>query len=213
MKLYHSPLSSSARRVSVTAHHLGLRLDERLVNLGSPRDRQMLSAINPNGKIPVLEDGDLVLWESHAIMQYLCDRTPDQTLYPVGLRARADVNRWLFWISSHLSPAVGPINFERMWKKLVIPGAGPDQAIIERYQGFFHQAARVLEGQLADRPWLCGAELTLADISAGATLMYLEVTKLPVDPYPRLRAFVDRVRALEAWKATSPDTTLLALVA
>jgi glutathione S-transferase len=212
MKLYHSPLSSSARRVSVTAHHLGIRLQERLINLGSPRDRQMLGTINPNGKIPVLEDGDLVLWESHAIMQYLCDLTPGQSLYPTPLRARTEVNRWLFWISSHLAPVVAPINFERLWKKMISGGA-PDAALIERYEGFFHHAARVLEGHLADRPWLCGDQLSLADISAGSTLMYMEATRLPVDRYPRLRALVSRVRALESWKASEPDTTLLSLVA
>jgi glutathione S-transferase len=212
MKLFHSPLSSSARRVSVTAYHLGIRLQERLVNLGSAADRQMLAAINPNGKIPVLQDGDLVLWESHAIMQYLCELTPGQSLYPTGLRPRTEVNRWLFWVSSHLAPAVAPINFERLWKKLVSGGA-PDPALIERQEGCFHLTARVLEGHLANREWLCGDQLSLADISASATLMYAEVTRLPVDPYPRLRALISRVRALPAWKTSEPDTTLLPMVA
>ena len=202
MKLYHAALSSSARRVTITAHHLGLRLDEQLVDLRRPEDRARLIAINPNNKIPVLEDGDFVLWESHAIMQYLCDKAgPQQTLYPAELRARADVNRWLFWSSSHLAPAVGPINFERMWKKWVT-GGDADPALVARHEGFFHLAAKVLEGHLADRTWVSGRDLTLADISIGATLMYAEKTQLPLEPYPRLRAYLGRVRALEGWKAT-----------
>ena len=51
--------------------------------------------------MPVLDDDGFVLWESHAIMQYLADKTPGQTLYPTGLRERSDVNRWL-WCAAHL---------------------------------------------------------------------------------------------------------------
>ena len=203
MKLYHAPLSSSSRRVTITAHHLGLRFDEQLIDLGRPADRARVLAVNPNGKIPVLEDGDLVLWESHAIMQYLCDKTSPQELYPRDLRARTDVNRWLFWSSSHLAPAVGPINFERMWKKFTT-GGDADPVLIARYEGFFHFAAKVLEGHLGDRTWVSGRDLTLADISITATLMYAIPTRLPLDPYPRVRAHFDRVRALPAWKATEP---------
>src|SRR5262245_1014734 len=115
MRLHHNPMSSSSRRVTVTADLLGMKLDERLIDLPVPEQRAALAALNPNAKIPVLEDGDFVLWESHAIMQYLCDHAPGQLLYPRELQARADVNRWLFWISHHLSPVVGAIGYERMW--------------------------------------------------------------------------------------------------
>jgi glutathione S-transferase len=88
MKLHYGNLSSNSRRVRMTAKLLNLPLDEVSVDLRSPADRAKLVEINPNSKVPVLVDGDFVLWESVAIMQYFCDRTPGQTLYPTEPRAR-----------------------------------------------------------------------------------------------------------------------------
>src|SRR4051812_48484698 len=95
MKLYTHSMSSSARRVNVTVAHLGISIDQRMIDLRSPADRAELVAVNPNNKIPVLVDpaNALTLWESHSIMQYLCDREPARgaELYPTELVARADV--------------------------------------------------------------------------------------------------------------------------
>src|SRR5580698_2908951 len=98
MKLFHHPMSANARRAVMTALHLRAPVDLVFVDLakGAQREPQFLRR-NPNGKVPVLEDDGFLLWESHAIMQYLAEKTPGQTLYPEGHRDRADVNRWLFW--------------------------------------------------------------------------------------------------------------------
>jgi glutathione S-transferase len=207
VKLIHHPLSSSSRRASVTAAHLGIALEHRLIDLGKPEDRAAVAAINPNAKIPVLVDGDLVLWESHAIMTYLCGKTPGQTLYPTDLAERADVDRWLFWTASHLSPCVAPINFERMWKRFTA-GGEPDASVIARYERFFHQFAAVLDKHLIGRTWIAGDRTSLADLSVGATLMYAQPTKLPIDAYQNVLALVARVHALPAWQATEASRVL-----
>ena len=82
MKLHYANMSACSRRVSITVALLGLTLEENIIDLRRPTDRVALRALNPNEKIPVLEDGELVLWESHVIMQYLCNKTPGQQLYP-----------------------------------------------------------------------------------------------------------------------------------
>ncbi len=103
MRLYHHPMSSNARRAVMTVLHLGVDVDLVLVDLAKGEQRRPeYLRLNPNGKVPVLEDQGFVLSESHAIMQYLADRTLGQTLYPEAIQARADVNRWLFW-SAHLN--------------------------------------------------------------------------------------------------------------
>ena len=119
MQLYHHPFSPSARRVLMAADHLGVVLDLVEINLASPDDRRRIEEVNDNGKIPVLVDDGFVLWESCAIMQYLADGTPGQTIYPQERVARADVNRWMFWSAQHFSPAIGVIAWENMWKKVV----------------------------------------------------------------------------------------------
>ena len=94
------------------AVHLGVALDLVEINLASPDDRLRVEALNANSKGPVLVDGPLVLWESCAIMQYLADRTPGQTLYPQDPAARADVNRWMFWTCP---PAAGSPAMASPW--------------------------------------------------------------------------------------------------
>src|SRR5690349_3867301 len=95
MRLYYSPFSPNARRALMTATHLGVPVERLLVDLrkGEQKRPEYLK-LNPNGKVPTLDDDGFVLWESRSIMMYLCDKTPGQTLYPSELRARADVNRW-----------------------------------------------------------------------------------------------------------------------
>src|SRR5690349_10100545 len=101
MRLYQHPISSNARRVRLTVAHLGIEVEEVLINLMSEEDRRRLGEINPNSKIPVLEDDGLLLWESCSIMQYLAEKAGAHDLYPVELKARADVNRWMFWCAQH----------------------------------------------------------------------------------------------------------------
>lgn len=202
MRLHYANMSSSSRRVSVVVAHLGVELEHHTVDL--MKDRKALTALNPNGKIPVLEDGDLVLWESHAICQYLCELTPGQELYPRELRPRTDVQRWLYWVSAHLSPAAGAIGFEKLWKKLVT-GGDPDPAQIARHEVFLHQFLKVLDDHLANRTWISGKALSLADYSVAATLMYERRAELPIGSYRHVRALLDRVHEQDAWKRTEPD--------
>ena len=85
-------------------------------------------AINPNGRVPVLVDGDFVLWESTAILRYLSNKRGG-ALVPTDARAAADMDRWLSWQLSHLGPAMSKVAFERIVKKLTGQGA-PDEAAI-----------------------------------------------------------------------------------
>lgn len=69
MRLYHHPISSNSRRVMMAAIHLGLRLDLTEISLMNADDRRRRAELNPNGMLPVLQDGQFILWESCAIMQ------------------------------------------------------------------------------------------------------------------------------------------------
>jgi glutathione S-transferase len=206
MKLYTHGLSSSARRVNLTVQHLGLEIETRQIDLRRPEDRAELVGVNPNNKIPVLVDeaAGITLWESHAIAQYLCDRSGSTELYPAEIVARADVNRWLFWVNAHLAPNVGYITFEKLWKKFVQAGSEPDAAVIERHERFLHATLGVLDRHLADRTWLVGKTLTLADYSVASTLMYRVPTQLPLDAYQHVMNHLARVEGTPAWKATEP---------
>lgn len=203
MQLYTHPYSSNARRVKLVAHHLGLTLDMIDIDLGSPADRARLAAVNPNGKVPVLVDDDFVLSESCAIIQYLADCTPGQTVYPTDTMARADVNRWLFWSAQHFAPAISIFTWENVWKKRVT-GQDADPAELARGAQELEETARVLDAHLAGREWICGDQLTLADFAVAAPVMYRQMASLPLDGYPNLLAWFERVQQLPAWQATNP---------
>lgn len=199
MQLYYNPISSNARRVLLAASQLGIQLDLVEINLMNEADRRRLAELNDNGKIPVLVDEGFVLWESCAIMQYLADSKPGQAIYPQEPLARADVNRWMFWACQHFAPAVGVIAWENVWKKMVT-GEGADAGELARGAADLAQAAEVLDKHLAGREWLVGDSVTLADYAVAPPLMYRERARLPLDGYPNLLAWFDRVRALPAWR-------------
>ena len=201
MQLYYNHYSSNTRRVLLAADHLGVAFDLVEINLASQDDRRRLSEVNDNGKLPVLVDGDFVLWESCAIMQYLAEGTPGQTVWPQDRQARADVNRWMFWSCQHFGPAVGVLTWEHIWKKFVT-GQDPDAQEVARGEADLAEAARVLEKHLSTRRWLVGDDVTLADYAVVAPLMYKEKTRLPLDGYPHLLAWFERIQALPAWRNT-----------
>jgi glutathione S-transferase len=204
MQLYYNSYSSNTRRVQLAADHLGIEFDLVQINLASQDDRRRLEEVNANSKIPVLIDGDFILWESCAIMQYLAEGVPGQTVWPQERRARADVSRWMFWACQHFSPAIGVLTWEYIWKKFVT-GQDPDPKEVARGESDLAEAARVLDKHLATRRWLAGDDVTLADYAVAAPLMYMDKARLPLDGYPHLLAWFGRIQALPAWQRTAHE--------
>ena len=203
MKIHHSPFSSNARKALMTAIQLGVDFDPVLVDLAKGEQRKPdFLALNPNGKVPVLVDGDFVLFESQAIMAYLADKTPGQTLYPTDLRARADVNKWLFWSANHWGPSIAIFNWERVVKKFLGLGE-PDAGHIARGEALFHEFAKVLDAHLADREWISGKGVSLADIAIGCPLMVTVPAQIPITPYANIQKWFARVQELDSWKKTA----------
>ena len=132
MRLYVHPLSSNSRRATLVARHLDLDIELVSVALesGAQKSANYLR-LNPNGRVPLLIDGDFGLWESHAIMQYLADRAGADDIYPREVQARGDVNRWLFWSACHFAPACALFIRERVSKKVLRLGEA-DPAEIAR---------------------------------------------------------------------------------
>jgi glutathione S-transferase len=203
MKLYFHPMSGNSRRVLLVATHLEVPLERIVVDItkGEQRGEPHLQR-NPNGRVPVLDDDGFLLWESRAIMQYLSEKTPGQTLLPTDARGRAEVSRWLFWCAAHMSQA----NFILVQENFVKPlmGRPADPADGARGAALFAQYAPVLDTHLAGRSWVAGDRLTLADFSLAAGFALAGPARLPVADYPNLRAWLGRVQELDAWKRTAP---------
>jgi glutathione S-transferase len=201
MKLHVFPPSPRATKVIALANHLGLPCELRQVHLfKGEQGRPEFAVLNPNKKMPVLEDDGFVLWESNAILQYLAAKKPQSGLWPSDARAQADVLRWLFWETAHWSPACTPMAFERVVKKLAGLGE-PNLEEIAKGDETFHRFAAVLDGQLKGRKWVLGDALTIADFAIGSPMTMAEAAQYPLAGYPEIRRWYGELAALPAWKA------------
>ncbi len=204
MKLYINPLSPNVRRVRLTAAVLGLQLEEKKLDFtkGEHKNPEYL-ALNPNGAVPTLVDGDFVLTESRAIMQYLASKKPESGLLPRDEQARADVTRWQFWDSSHFSPQLGTLAFERLLKGMMGLGE-PDQRKIDDALAGFRRFGAVLNKRLDGKQHVVGSSLTIADLTIASSLMYAKQCDLPIGEFPNVQGWFSRISDMEAWKKTSP---------
>ncbi len=214
IELYVFPPSPRAFRVMAVANHLGIDTTLRLVDLlkGEQKTPEF-TALNPNTRMPVLKDGDYVLWESCAIAQYLAGKKPESGLLGTGERERLDITRWQFWDIAHWDPACTVFIFENLVKPNVLKGGEPDQAVIAKGMEPFHRAAKVLDGQLKGRKFVTGERLTIADFSIGAAMNLAEAARFPLEPYGEIKRWYGTLRALPAWQRTLAQCAMPAAAA
>jgi glutathione S-transferase len=205
MKIYDFAPSPNARKVRAVAYELGLSPTWVVVNIfkGESRSPEFL-AKNPNGKIPLLEDGDFLLWESNAIITYLAAKHPEKGLLPSDPQQRADVDRWLFWQASHVMPAIGKLAFERVVKKFFGDDSPPNQAVIEAGLGELRSVCEVLDKNLANKEYLTG-KLSVADFAVAAFLTIREMIGFDISPYKNLSAWQARMEARDSLKKALDD--------
>ena len=211
IELYVFPPSPRAFKVMAVANHLGLDTAIRVVDLrkGDHKAPDFV-ALNPNMRMPVLRDGDFVLWESNAIMQYLAGRKPQSGLLPTDERGRLDITRWQFWDASHWDPACAVFVFEHVVKPALLGINEPDAAALAKGAELFNRAAPVLDGQLKGRAYVTGATLTLADFALGASMIMAEAARYPLAPYGEITRWYAALRALPAWQKTQAQCTMAA---
>lgn len=204
MKLYMNSMSPNVRRVRLTAAVLGLQLEEKNLDLSKGEHKQPeFLAINPNGAVPALVDGDFVLTESRVIMQYLVSKKPESGLLPRDEQARIDVMRWQFWDSSHFSASLRTLMFERFLKPMFGLGE-PNAASIEEALTNFRRFAAVLDKRLDGRQYVVGDSLTLADLTLAPSLMYATQTQVPLAEFPNIQKWFSRISDMDAWTRTTP---------
>lgn len=203
MKLYHNPLSPNVRRVRLTAAVLGIELEEKSLDFakGEHKNPEYL-ALNPNGAVPTLVDGDFVLTESRAIMQYLASKKPESGLLPRGEADRADVTRWQFWDASHFSPQLGTLGFEKIIKGMMGLGE-PDAGKVQEALGNFRRFAAVLNKRLEGKQYVVGNALTIADLTLASSMMYAKQVDAPLAEFPSVQSWFSRITDLDGWKKTA----------
>jgi len=122
-------------------------------------------AMNPNGRVPTLVEGDFVLWESNSIMRYLVlAHRGASPIYPQAPKPRASVDRWLDWTLSTLQPVDRPV----FWALVRTPVEKRDMVAIQKDANAEAVQWRIVDAQLATRRFIEGDDFTIADIALGA---------------------------------------------
>jgi glutathione S-transferase len=166
LTIWGRPNSVNVQKVLWCLHELDLVFDRIDAGMQYGRNHEPdYLAMNPNGRIPTLVDGDYVLWESNSVMRYLCMAYgSSSSIYPQDARRRAAVDRWLDWTLSTLQPADRPV----FWALVRTPVAQRDMVAIQGDADRAAEVWRIVDRQLATRRFIEGDQLTLADIAIGA---------------------------------------------
>ena len=173
LKLYGVPNSQPVRAVAWTCLMQGLPFEFIMTSQNkAAKTSDYLASVNPRGTIPAIDDDGLVLWESHAILIYLCEKHGWQDLWPQDLAARARVNQYLHFHHRNTREVV--VQWSRALWPAVFNVKDPSPAWIRRntFPGLENNATvvanalQIIDNMLAKSSFICGDQLTIADIVA-----------------------------------------------
>ncbi|XP_023297286.1 glutathione S-transferase 1 [Lucilia cuprina] len=198
--LYYTPRSPPCRAVLLTAAALGVDLDLRPMNLkeGDHLTPEFLK-LNPLHTIPVLDDNGVVITDSHVICSYLADKyAVDETLYPKDKLQRMKVDARLYFDCGHLFPRA-----RLMVEPVIYFGA---DNIAQEKVAYMQKAYDGLEKCLTSSKYLCGEDLTIADLcciaSVSTAMLFAPIEE---EKFPNLKAWVDRLAELPYYKKNNQE--------
>lgn len=198
--LWGRPSSSNVQKVVWTLAELGLPHEHVPVGgrHGGNRTADYL-AMNPNGLVPTLRDGDLVIWESHAIVRYLAARYGEGSLWPTDPAARAVADQWTDWTATTFQPAWITV----FWNLVRTPPQQHDREAIAAAVEDTNRCFAILDARLATSPYLGGDALTYADVVAGVALYRWTTMEVSRNPAPHVEAWHARLRERPAFEAAT----------
>lgn len=195
---------SRASMVMCALEELGLAYEcVDLLPRSAGTQTQAYRALNPTGKLPTLEDGDLVLWETQAILFYLARKYGANQLWVDSPEQEADLFRWSLYISNQIeAPALDLMLLTKFAKDGVTEGEKLAQltAQLDRF-------IPVLEAHLGGREFLVGEHLTVADIHGAGVLAWPKLAGYDYSPYPHVAAWLRRILALPSQKRVRARAT------
>jgi glutathione S-transferase len=200
MKVYASAASSFARKIRVMLLEKGVQHELRLINLWEPNE---LHQVNPLGKVPVLQlDDGQVLVSSPLIAEYIDFHYPSPRLVPEDFGARMEVRSWEALADGSMD-AISATLYEMRFHD----EAMRSEAWLARQRKKFEGGFKTLEAMLGDRSWCVGDKMTLADISIGCHLGFINLRVphyFPHDRYPGLTRLWQSMEERDSFKKTVP---------
>jgi glutathione S-transferase len=202
MKLYMHPVSMTSRPVRLFIHENGIECEEQVVDLMTGEHlKAPYTAINPNKLVPVLEDGDLRLTESSAILKYLADKTNSPT-YPKDLKKRAKVNELMDWFNTNFYRDFGyGMAYPQIFPHHKRPTDEVQAATLawgaERAKGWLTILDEHWIGP--NKQYVTGNEITIADYFGSCLVTLGEVIRCDFTKYPNVNRWLGNMKKLKTW--------------
>lgn len=209
LEIWGRPYSSNVIPVIWTANELGLDYTLQLAGGSFGKlDTDNYATINPNRFIPAIRDGSFCLWESHAIVRYLCDQYDKGGLCPRDPQTRAIADQWMEWSGSLVFTPV----IQLFFATVRTAPADRDQAKIDALCDQAVSTLRVLDKHLSQHNFVAGKQFTMGDIPLGCVAYRFFNVEVQRPPLPHLEAWYQRLCERPAYKkhvmrffGTNPD--------
>jgi glutathione S-transferase len=193
----HGFFTQNSMKPHYVMEALGVDFEFRFVNLMTGENRsEAFRAMNPIGKVPVLEHDGAFLFESGTISRYVAgvEKSP---LYPADKLERARVDQWMTFFTCHPGRWLTEIYFQKVVKP--VAGLGDtDEAACERAGQFVHQQLAPLEQLLESTPWLANDAFSIADVFALGYLEQVHAIEFSLAAYPRIQDWFARLESLDS---------------
>jgi glutathione S-transferase len=203
LKLYHQPMSPNSRRVWIALLEKGLPFETTVMNLDGDQFQPEFLAISPFHHIPALVDDDFSLIESQAILDYLEAKYPDPPLLPQDPKALGIVQMVRMATVNELAPAMSPLI------GVMMGVSSPEPEKMEAAKQKLDVVLQFFQRLLSGGPYFGGEQLSLADITTGVAIPWLPKLGMPLDGYPQIQAWCDRLQQRPAWQTTQATPEML----
>lgn len=191
---------SRANRCLWALEEIGVPYEQVPIDINKgENDRPEFLAINPNGRIPALVDGDLKLFESMAINLYLA-RKYGKNLWPSTEIGEAHALQWSFWGATELEPHLITLLYQQMFA----PEEQKSPAKVQEARDALVPRLTVLNNHLNDRPYLLGSKFTIADLNVAAVLVLARIVEVDLMPYPKVKSWLDSCLSRPAHEKVRP---------
>jgi len=191
LKIWGRTTSINVQKVLWCCAELGLKFDR--VDAGGKfgvNNTPEYLAMNPNGLVPTISDDGFILWESHAILRYLSQKHGKGTLWPNDDKVCADADRWMEWYSTTLWNNLRPV----FWNLVRVEPDKRDLESVEASRKKMADNLRIVEHNLAGRPYVAGNAFSMGDIPMGVALHRWFLLPIERPAYPKLAGYYERLK-------------------
>ncbi len=193
----HGFFTQNTMKTLYVLEELGVEYEFVYVDLARAENRtDEFRKMNPAGKVPVLEHDGEFLFESGPICRYVAslEKSP---LYPADKLQRARVDQWMTFFTCHPGRWLTNIFFEQVIKPIAGMGK-PDKASCEKSVKFVEEQFRIVDDWFEHTDWLANDAFSIADSFALAYVEQVHAIKFPLDDYPRIKAWFERLDARDS---------------